>query len=946
MPRSKSLLRSRTCLLILFGVLATQAGLSQTTRQPVGQGCPTVGSPESLVIEGQSQMCDLASGEEHVYRIPLSAGDFIEARVDQHRIDVRVTLLDPAGRKLLVMDSPNGRNGEELVLAVAGVSGTHRLKLTAGHGRWQGRYQLLVGNIHRASAADRSSAAAFRELAQGDDLKRQGQAEQAIDRYRAALAIWTSLGHFKGQVLALERLGNLSEREKRYQDALLFYRSAIPLAHALRDRLAEARLMNRSFLMLRDLGRIREARALPQKALALARTVGDLQEQAQAQNNRALISKSLGNVQEVLTSYEASEKLWRELDEPAQLGRILCNHGEFLLAVGQPEASLKYFQKALDQLDLEDEPNVRSSILNGIGLAYHELKFHEKALWAYGLALERASNASDRAFVLSRLGTVFRDVNRLPEAENALRSALELARSLREPLRVAFALADLAHLQDLMNREEQALRLYAEALEILTELEDRASMASVLFGRAEAQRDIGRFQDAITSIETSVALVESVQSGLSSDLRVTFFADRHRYYELYIDLLMELHLRNPGAGYAARAFAAAERSRSRSLLDDVGGSPAAAVMGVDETRKDVLDRDSVLLTYALGETRSFLWVVTPTSFDAYVLRKRADVEEAALAVWGHQGLIRSEKQALSSLLLPSRMRSLGRMRLLISPDGALHLVPFGLLCDPNLPNGCSPLTFSHEITVVPSASVIGGMRRILESRKPARNLLSLLSDPVFQRDDKRLEHLAPPRQGEEVEDLPGGPLSRLKLSANEADEIQELAPPELTFAASGFEATREVAMSPRFLSSQILHIATHNLPEGHPDFSGLVLSRYDETGRRREGFLRAREIYELRVPAELVVLSACGTGLGRDVRGEGPMGLTRAFLHAGAKRVVVSLWIVREEETAIFMSRFYRGMLRGKLSPAAALRAAQVSMAKEKYPHRAWGGFVLQGEPR
>ena len=153
-------------------------------------------------------------------------------------------------------------------------------------------------------------------------------------------------------------------------------------------------------------------------------------------------------------------------------------------------------------------------------------------------------------------------------------------------------------------------------------------------------------------------------------------------------------------------------------------------------------------------------------------------------------------------------------------------------------------------------------------------------------------------------------------------------------------------MTPEFLTAQILHIATHNLPEGHPEFSGLVFSRYDEAGKRRMGFLRAREIYNLSVPAELVVLSACGTGLGRDLRGEGPMGLTRAFLHAGAKRVVVSLWDVQEKETATFMSRFYHGMLQQNLSPAAALRAAQVWMAKEKYPPQAWAGFVLQGEPR
>jgi tetratricopeptide (TPR) repeat protein len=891
-------------------------------------------------------VCDLDSGEEHVYQIPLSAGDFIEARLVQHGIDIRAELLDPAGRLLFLMDSPNGRSGEEPVLVVADVSGTYRLKLIAAVGNRHGRYQLYVGNVHRAREAERTSFTALRNLAEGDGLKRIGRTEQAIAGYRAALAGWTSIGDTKGQVLALERLGNLFELKKRYENALLSYKSAMPLAHALRDRSAEARFSNRSGLMLQELGRIREARELSQTALRLATEIGDIQEQAQAYNNLAMISKSLGQVQAVLTSYETSERLWQGLDEPAQLGRIFSNHGEFLLAMGQPEAALEIFNKALDQLDLEDEPNVRSAVLNGLGLAYHDLGFRRKALWAYGLALKLAENASDRAFVLSRFGTALRDENRLPQAEYALKKSLELARSLHEPRRIAFALADLAHLQDLRNREEQALRLFAEALEILTKLEDPGAKASVLFGRAEAQRDLGRLQDAITSITTSIALVESMRSQLESDLGVSFFADRHRYYELYIDLLMELHFKNPRAGYATQAFTASERSRSRSLLDDLAGGPATAAMSVDEIRKNVLDPDSVLLVYALGERRSFLWVVTPASLDVHVLAKRVEIEEATLKFWRNKALVKSERQALSRMLFPPTIRSFGRRLLLISPDGALHLVPFSALCEPGSPNDCASLMFDHEIVVLPSASVIGGMRRMLASREPARNLLALVAAPVFQRDDERFEELGLPRKRETENSLPGGLLPRLDYSETEAKKIQELVSPESIVRALGFDATREFAVSAKFRESQILHIATHNLPEGHPDLAGLVFSRYDKAGRRRDGFLRAREIYDLRVPAELVVLSACGTGLGRNVRGEGPMGLTRAFLHAGAKRVVVSLWNVREEETAIFMARFYRGMLRERLSPAAALRATQISMAKEGYAPRAWAGFVLQGEPR
>jgi CHAT domain-containing protein len=135
----------------------------------------------------------------------------------------------------------------------------------------------------------------------------------------------------------------------------------------------------------------------------------------------------------------------------------------------------------------------------------------------------------------------------------------------------------------------------------------------------------------------------------------------------------------------------------------------------------------------------------------------------------------------------------------------------------------------------------------------------------------------------------------------------------------------------------------------HPELSGLVLSLADEQGRPQNGFLRLNEIYNLRLPAELVVLSACQTGLGKEVRGEGLIGLTRGFIYAGARRLTASLWQVEDAATSELMGRFYRGMLGEKrLSPASALRAAQIDMSKQnqwRSPYY-WAAFVIQGEWR
>ncbi len=132
----------------------------------------------------------------------------------------------------------------------------------------------------------------------------------------------------------------------------------------------------------------------------------------------------------------------------------------------------------------------------------------------------------------------------------------------------------------------------------------------------------------------------------------------------------------------------------------------------------------------------------------------------------------------------------------------------------------------------------------------------------------------------------------------------------------------------------------------HPHLSGLVLSLVDPQGRAQDGFLQMHDIYNLKLNADLVVLSACETALGRDVRGEGLIGLTRGFMYAGAPRVVASLWRVPDSATAELMKRFYEGLLRDGLRPAAALRRAQVALSNERRwsaPYY-WAGFIIQGD--
>ena len=192
-------------------------------------------------------------------------------------------------------------------------------------------------------------------------------------------------------------------------------------------------------------------------------------------------------------------------------------------------------------------------------------------------------------------------------------------------------------------------------------------------------------------------------------------------------------------------------------------------------------------------------------------------------------------------------------------------------------------------------------------------------------------------------------FERLPFSRREAEAITALTPKGRRLKALDFAASRATATSEQLSQYRIVHFATHGLLNNvHPELSGVVLSLVDEAGQPLDGFLRLHEVYNLKLPAELVVLSGCQTALGKEIKGEGLVGLTRGFMYAGAARALVSLWSVSDEATAELMKRFYRGVLKDGLRPAAALRAAQVAMGKDQWweaPYY-WAGFVLQGEWR
>lgn len=413
--------------------------------------------------------------------------------------------------------------------------------------------------------------------------------------------------------------------------------------------------------------------------------------------------------------------------------------------------------------------------------------------------------------------------------------------------------------------------------------------------------------------------------------------------------------------------------------------------------QQLLNAQTVLVAYALGAKRSFAFVVTATSLDSYELPKRDDIETTARRAYDLltarnrriAGETTAQRQArlasddaegrkvflsLSQIVLGPFIQRLADKRLLIVADGALQYIPFGALPVPESDASKAPvlLVSEHEIVNLPSASVLALLRQQSRERKaePMREV-AILADPVFEKSDPRVGNaLRPPlaagKDGvsdpisqstdqltRSIQDVNSGSqqsgtgLPRLAFSRREAAAIMAIAKPGTGMDALDFQANRETALSNELSQYRIVHFATHGLLDNeHPELSGLVFSLVDQNGNPRDGFVDLQDVYNLTLSADLVVLSACETGLGKEIGGEGLVGLTRGFMYAGAGRVVASLWDVDDVATSELMAAFYKGMLHDSLAPAAALRHAQLVMLKRRRwadPYY-WAAFTIQGE--
>lgn len=653
----------------------------------------------------------------------------------------------------------------------------------------------------------------------------------------------------------------------------------------------------------------------------------------------------------------------------------LANLSAYHAVNGNRALALEYGEHAL--LMCSSLPSVaKAQIRSTVSQVFAQLNEPQRALTLAETAYREYSGPSEiKAAVGYQLAKRLREAGRLTEAKTLLEEAI----SARETLLLRF------------KDEQTRINMFAN-FQIL--YEEYASLLMQMHGQREDQSfDWQAFQTNERSRARSLleALIET-RADIRRDVSPELLAQEQTSQKRINDLLL-LEARQKDGGLEASVIDST-RKNIEAAIDDLRllrtkikqSSPRYASLTqptqptLAEIQKELLDADTMLLVYALGNQRSFLWAVTSDSFHTFQLPSRAEIAKAARSVYDLltvsqrlSGLPPAEQQkqfaaaetnyqteaaTLSRMLLGPVAARLGNKRLLIVAPEVLQYLPFAALPEPgDKPvKAAPPLIANHEIINLPSVSTLAVLRQEKADRKPADKAVAVLADPVFSQDDPRIKaaNKSQPKTTtvgslsltKTLRDF-RGELERLFYSRDEADAIYATAPAGAIFKALDFQANRAAAINPNLSQYRIVHFATHGLLNAeHPELSGLVLSLVDEKGQPQDGFLRLHEIYNLKLNADLVVLSACQTALGKEIKGEGLIGLTRGFMYAGAPRVVASLWKVDDLATAELMKRFYRAMLQEKQRPAAALRSAQLEMMQRRQWQSPfyWAAFTLQGE--
>jgi CHAT domain-containing protein len=827
-----------------------------------------------------------------------------------------------------------------------------------------------------------------------------GNLQTARENFEKALGLWQSLNMLRGQARCKTTLAIIAIKLGEQQRAVDLYRQALDINRGIGNKSDEAAALNGLGYAHLEIGDDLNAIDYAEQALAIAEKIGSLGPQKLAHTTIGQANSRLGNTQKALSHALRELLISKKIGDPRLEAYALNQLGTIYQSTGDRPNALSYYEGSL-RLSREAQNRAEeATTLSCIGFIHELNGDRQKALAYYREALpisRETENRAEEINTLHHIARAQRDLGALAEARTEIETAIRLIESTREQ----FASRQLR--ESYFATAQKSYSLYIDVLMLLHKQRPEVGLNTLALQVSERAR-ARSFREML--VEARADLRKDVPPQLFERER-SLQKDLNSKAARQQEMLSSPHSQED-AERAARELRAIEIEYDETQRQIKQAAPRYAALtqpqplSGEEIRRQLLDDQTALLEYALGDDRSYLWMVTPQKIISYELPPRSVIENAARRAYAflvtrqtlsasdpksyELALARAKKadeqywveaKALSRMLISPVAAELKGQRLIIVSEGALQHLPFGALPLPSeavgksrangparqAPDPPTPMIANHEIITLPSASMLAELRNESGDRRPASKTIAVIANPVFSfqdgrfTGDKRQESKQSP-PSDRAADLSrawqsgggGGDIPQLYFSDMEGSEIIKLVAPESRLLATGFDASRSLIESQVLGEYRIIHFATHGLLNSdHPELSGLILSLYAPSGAKVDGFLRMHEIYNLRLSADLVVLSACQTGVGKEIKGEGLVALTRGFMYAGARRVVASLWKVDDASTAALMQDFYRCLLKEGRSPADALRQAQLKIMKRNQRWSSpyyWAAFILQGEYR
>ena len=799
-----------------------------------------------------------------------------------------------------------------------------------------------------------------------------GDTQKALDAARAALDIATATGDAQGVAFSRENIANSYLARGELAFALETYRKTLDDLRTTPYPMTEGMVWNELGSLYRRLGESEDARDAWTRARAIWETTGNRSGMAETWINEGEAALDDGAAATAAAAFARALDIARADHLQSPELNALRGLGRTATMAGQPDEAERQLQASLKLARAIGETGAEAAAEQALGDLDSRRGSRDAARRHYALALVLARRAADvgvQAAAHASLARVAADTGDLERARGEIEQALAIVETQRARI------AD----PDLRTGYFASQRAYYDLhIDVLMRLDERkpgngyAALALEASERARARS----LQEMLS--ERNIAIDRDVDPQLLAAERAV--EDRQR------TLAWRMTRLAPKSASAERDRMQRDIDQASRELDAARGRVRAAnpryaelahplPLPVDEIRARLLDADTVVLEYWLGEQRSYLWVITHDALHAFALPARDAIENAArllrekiLARAAGTANVAMEQRAardaedaralamladaLAQQILPGAARELLHRDVVVVADGELQSIPFSVLDSDRASAGSLA---QSALVYLPSIGSLRGLRALPASSAP-RNALAILADPVFGADDERLHGLdrgRDPRTDVLLQSAANeagvAALPRLAHTRAEAQAIAALAPGGTSWLALDFAASRSAALAAHWADYSIVHFATHALLNArHPELSGIVLSLYDADGGAEDGFVRINDIYNLRLPADLVVLSVCDSATGKNVGAEGPSNLARAFFYAGTRRVVASLWPVDDRAGAEFMRAFYGGVLERGSRPQDALLEAQAAMRQNPRWSAAyyWSGYVLQGDWR